>query len=143
MILEFKKFDAIQQNDLLAIYKLRSDVFVVEQKCVYLDPDQTDIDSIHVIGTLENEIVAYARIYMDKTAHIGRVIIAENYRGKALAKQLMLACISWVENNTEFKEIEISGQVYLSRFYQSIGFKVEGAMYLEDGIPHLKMVYQL
>lgn len=143
MTLEFQKFNTIQQNDLLAIYKLRSDVFVVEQKCVYLDPDQTDIDSIHAIGTLENEIAAYARIYMDHAAHIGRVIIHENYRGKGLAKQLMLESISWIKEQTQYEKIEISGQVYLSRFYQSIGFKIEGAMYLEDGIPHLKMVYQL
>lgn len=143
MILEFKKFDAISRNDLLTIYTLRSNVFVVEQKCVYLDPDLTDLDSTHVLGKLDGKIVAYARIYMDTVAHIGRVIIDEKCRGKGLARQLMLDSIDWIKENTDYQMVEISGQVYLSQFYKSIGFKIDGNMYLEDGIPHLKMGYQL
>jgi ElaA protein len=115
MNLEFKRFGELHQKELLEVYKLRSDVFVVEQKCVYLDPDQTDVDSIHVSGKTKGDLAAYARIYIDQTAHIGRVIVDENHRGKGLAKQLMLECISWIKHNTQFKEIEISGQVYLRR----------------------------
>ncbi len=138
-----KTFHQLSNDELLAMYKLRSDVFVVEQICVYPDPDLTDKEAVHILGYEGEEFAAYARIYMNHTAHIGRVIVSENHRNKGLAKEIMQFAIDWLEQQSNHQKIEISAQVYLTNFYKKIGFEPIEKMYLEDGIPHLKMVYQL
>lgn len=138
-----KTFHQLSNDELLAMYKLRSDVFVVEQICVYPDPDLTDKEATHILGFEGKELSAYARIYLNNTAHIGRVIVSENHRNKGLAKNIMRFAIDWLVQNSKHQKIEISAQVYLTNFYKKIGFEPIEKMYLEDGIPHLKMVYQL
>lgn len=138
-----KTFDQLSNDELLSMYKLRSDVFVVEQICVYPDPDLTDKEAIHILGYEGEEFAAYARIYMNHTAHIGRVIVSKKQRGKGLATAIMQFAIDWIVQHANHEKIEISAQVYLTNFYKNIGFKPIEKMYLEDGIPHLKMVYQL
>ncbi len=138
-----KTFDQLSNDELLAMYKLRSDVFVVEQICVYPDPDLTDKEATHILGFEGEELAAYARIYLNNTAHIGRVIVSENHRNKGLAKTIIRFAIDWLVQHSKRQKIEISAQVYLTNFYKKIGFEPIEKMYLEDGIPHLKMVYQL
>lgn len=139
----FLPFDQLTSQQLLSLYKLRSDVFVVEQKCIYPDPDITDIDAVHVLMEDTGLMAAYARIYFDGSAHIGRVIVSESHRQKGISKTLMNACIDWIKTQEKSTSIKLSAQVYLSDFYTKLGFNIKGSMYLEDGIPHLEMSYQL
>lgn len=138
-----KTFDQLSNDELLAMYKLRSDVFVVEQICVYPDPDLTDKEATHILGFEGEELAAYARIYLNNNAHIGRVIVSEIHRNKGLANTIMRFAIDWIVQHSNHEKIEISAQVYLTNFYKNLGFEPIEKMYLEDGIPHLKMVYQL
>lgn len=138
-----KKFDEFNIYELYEILKIRSEVFVVEQNCAYQDIDGADLNSYHLIGIENDEICAYLRIPFkgityDKTS-IGRVIVPKNSRGKGYAKKIILRAIEVITNEMCETEIEISAQLYLKDFYESLGFKVSSNPYLEDGIEHIHM----
>jgi len=130
---------------LYAILALRSRVFVVEQNCAYQDIDGDDLarDNRHVIGMLEDKVVAYARILTpqqpDQPARIGRVIIAPEARGLSLGYRLMEQAIASCEHNWPGQSIYLSAQAHLQDFYGRLGFKPVGEIYLEDDIPHIGM----
>jgi len=139
-----KKFKDFSANELYTVLQLRSEVFVVEQDCVYQDLDGKDQRALHVLGYQDNELVAYTRIfgpgdYFSK-ASIGRVVVKESARQNEYGKEIMNASIQAV--NSEFNEttIHLSAQTYLKKFYNSLGFQEIGAEYLEDGIAHVGMV---
>lgn len=138
-----KSFSELSIDELYAILQLRSEVFVVEQDCVYQDLDFKDQKALHVIGIKNNNIIAYTRIFKPgnyfKEASIGRVVVKEKERKFRYGYDLMNASITAVINNFETKNITISAQVYLTRFYNNLGFKQVGEEYLEDGIPHIEM----
>ena len=139
-----KKFEALTTNELYAILKLRSEVFVVEQDCVYQDLDEKDKKALHVIGWFDNTIVAYTRVfdinlYFDE-ASIGRVVVNQKYRSKGFGKDIMEASIIAIKNHYNQIKIKISAQTYLIKFYNELGFKEQGKPYLEDGIPHTVMI---
>ncbi len=138
-----KEFNAITSIELYEILRLRAEVFVVEQDCVYQDIDGKDIKALHVIGTKDDKIVAYTRIfnageYFDK-ASIGRVVVAKNERKYGYGHELIEESIKAVHNYYKTKEIKISAQTYLKKFYESHGFIKHGDEYLEDDIPHIAM----
>ncbi len=144
MHIEVKKFQELTVNQLYDILQLRSEVFVVEQDCVYQDLDGKDHNALHVIGIKDGAVVAYTRIfksgdYFDQ-ASIGRVVVKSSERKFGYGVDIMKASIEAVE--TYFKEttIHISAQCYLLKFYNSLGFESVGGEYLEDGIPHVGMV---
>ena len=139
-----KHFSELTSKELYELLQLRSEVFVVEQNCVYQDIDDKDQKAWHVMGFKEGFLVAYARIfkardYFDK-ASIGRVTVSNEERKSGFGQLIMKRAIKVLEG--EFKEeiIQISAQVYLMKFYKSMGFKTIGKEYLEDGIPHIMMV---
>jgi ElaA protein len=139
-----KKFDELNVAELYAILKLRSEVFVLEQNCVYLDPDGRDADSYHSCGWLNNELlVAYTRLMPPGSAYsdasIGRVVTAPAYRSEGYGKILMQRSIEKCFELYDTPSITIGAQQYLTKFYTDLGFKQSGDMYLEDGIPHIKM----
>lgn len=139
-----KTFSELSTNELYAILQLRSEVFVVEQDCVYQDVDFKDQKALHVIGFKNDKIVAYTRIfkpgdYFEK-ASIGRVVVTKNERINKYGYQIMEASIQVIETFYNEKEIKISAQKYLKKFYESLGFKMIGDEYLEDGIPHIAML---
>lgn len=121
------------------ILRLRSDVFVVEQECIYPDPDEEDKTAIHLSLVEAGELRAYARLYEKEHLHLGRIIVAAPHRKRGLSSILMKACMEYWQESS-FGTIELSAQVYLSDYYHSFGFEVNGRMYLEDGIPHLRML---
>lgn len=129
-------------TDLLyAILELRSEVFIVEQTCIYQDIDAKDKKAKHVLGFYKNELVAYSRIfkpgdYFDKHS-LGRAIIKENFRGKKLGFELVRNSVAEIG---EELEIKISAQYHLENFYKKNGFESIGSTYLEDGIPHIAML---
>jgi ElaA protein len=139
-----KKFNELSIQELYAILQLRSEVFVVEQDCVYQDIDYKDQKAFHILGIKEEKIIAYARIfnsgdYFSKPS-IGRIIVKENQRKYKYGFQLVEESIQYIEDNFIEKTILISAQTYLTKFYNSLGFIQQGEGYLEDGIPHIKML---
>ena len=140
-----KKYQDLSLDEAHDIFALRSEIFVVEQNCVYQEIEGKDKNAVHIIGKNENEIIAYARIqereesYIDFTS-IGRVLIKKKNRGKSLGHQLMAFCIKFLETNYPKCSIKISAQAHLEKFYFKHGFRKQGESYLEDGIPHIEML---
>lgn len=144
MEVRVKDFSALSTLELYDLMALRSAVFVVEQDCVYQDLDYKDQKALHVLGYDKDTLVAYTRVFApgDYFTHasIGRVIVAASHRSKQLGHAIMKASISALLNHYKITQIDISAQSYLERFYESHGFKATGEEYLEDGIPHKKMI---
>jgi len=140
-ILLFNKLSTYQLYDIL---QLRSEVFVVEQDCVYQDIDGYDNKAFHVLFYNEETLVAYSRILPPgsyfKELSIGRVIVKETHRQKNIGHELMKLSIDFSKNNYSQSSIKISAQQYLIKFYESHGFSIIGEGYLEDGIPHIGML---
>ena len=140
---KIKSFEALSVVELYSLLQLRSEVFVVEQNCIYQDIDGKDGKALHLIGEYQGKIVAYSRLFNPndyfKNASIGRVVIDKNYRDKKWGHDLMQQAIAGI--NTHYKEtiITISAQLYLQKFYESHGFVQTSEMYLEDDIPHIEM----
>ncbi|MHC9089134.1 GNAT family N-acetyltransferase [Tenacibaculum sp. IMCC1] len=139
-----KRFQELTTSELYELLQLRSEVFVVEQDCVYQDIDGKDQKALHVIGVKEGKIVAYTRLfnsgeYFD-TPSIGRVVVKETERKYGYGHDLIKASIKAIVDNYNETTITISAQTYLQKFYESHGFKQIGDGYLEDGIPHIRMV---
>ena len=140
---KIKRFEALSLNELYDLLKLRSEVFVVEQNCVYLDIDGKDQKALHLIGEYESQVVAYARLfeagdYFDETS-IGRVVVSTQYRDKKWGHELMQQAIAAIESYFNTTKITISAQLYLKKFYESHGFEAIGEVYMEDDIPHIRM----
>ena len=140
---KIKRFEALSVFELYNLMQLRSEVFVVEQNCVYQDVDGKDDKALHLIGEDEGATVAYCRLFKPKDyfdeASIGRVIVKDNYRDQKLGHSLMKEAIDVI--NAEYNEtkITISAQLYLKKFYESHGFIQTSEPYLEDDIPHIEM----
>ena len=141
MKFDSKKFHELDNKTLHNIFLLRSEVFVVEQECVYQDIDGKDINSIHIIGKKQEEIIAYSRIMNSNNefCFIGRVLVKKEFRKKGIGIKLMEKSIEKARKLYNQKKIKISAQEYLKNFYTGLGFKHTGKRYLEDGIPHIEM----
>lgn len=142
--IHLKSFDELSLAELYSLLQLRSEVFVVEQDCVYQDIDGKDDRALHVLGFDNGKLVAYTRcfapgIYFDEAA-IGRVVVKKSARGKAFAHTILKASIEAVRTRYEAGTIKLSAQTYLTKFYEAHGFGQIGEGYLEDGIPHIAMV---
>lgn len=140
---KIKRFEALSSEELYSVLQLRSEVFVVEQNCVYQDIDGKDSKAIHIIGEYDGIIVAYARLfkpndYFEKSS-IGRVIVKQSHRHLKLGHELMCECIRTIGTLFGESEITISAQLYLKNFYECHGFVETSEMYLEDDIPHIEM----
>ncbi|MGB0982110.1 MAG: GNAT family N-acetyltransferase [Winogradskyella sp.] len=139
-----KNFEALTTQQLYDILQLRSQVFVVEQNCVYQDVDGKDQKALHVLGYKAEKLVAYTRIFKPNDyfteASIGRVVVMENERRHSFGYAIMKASINAIQTHFNTDTIRISAQVYLKRFYNNLEFKAIGKDYLEDGIPHINMV---
>lgn len=145
MELFVRRFDELDIHDLYEIMKLRCDVFIVEQECHYEDIDGRDINAIHVYLKDDNEIVGYLRILdkgvVFKEVSIGRVIAKRRRVG--IGSELLKAGLKAAKKYYNADKIKIEAQVYVKSFYERVGFKVCGAEFLEDGIPHVPMVVEL
>ncbi len=134
---------SLTTDELLEILSLRSEVFVVEQNCVYQDPDHWDRVAEHLCFYQHDELVAYARLLPPNTRFvepsIGRVLTRLSSRGKGLGKMLMREAIERCRVLYDHQYIRISAQCYLQRFYEELGFSICSAAYEEDGIPHVEM----
>ena len=139
-----KKFEELSVEELYEILRLRAEVFVVEQNCAYQDLDKIDKEAYHVYLQEEGKIVAYLRV-IDKDKRldevsIGRVISLKRRQG--LGTALMKAGIEVAKEKFGAKVIKIGAQLYAKPFYEGCGFRQVSGEYLEDGIPHIYMVYE-
>jgi len=143
----YKSFDQLDLQELYKILQLRNEVFVVEQNCIYQDADGKDQNAIHLFYKDKDKIAAYTRIFdagkYFENASIGRVVVSPDYRKKGLGKKIMADSIDFIHNHLNQPVIEISAQTYLKKFYNELGFKEKGTEYLEDGIPHIKMIKKI
>ena len=142
MELKVKTFAQLSNTELYAILKLRVDVFVVEQACPYPEIDGRDEDSLHVWLGEDGEILAYLRV-LDRGVEseyvsIGRVIAARRRQG--LGSEIMKAGIRVAQEHFHAEAIYLEGQVYAQGFYENLGFRQISEPYLEDNIPHIKML---
>ena len=140
---EIKKFDELTVYELYAILQLRSEVFVVEQNCVYHDPDGKDQYAWHLMGIEDGNLIAYTRLFDAGITYnepaIGRVVTSSLKRKGGLGRELMERSIEQCEKLFGKKSITLGAQLYLKKFYESLGFIVSGEEYIEDGIPHVTM----
>ena len=143
-VFEIKRFNELSVTELYNVLKLRSEVFVVEQTCIYPDMDGKDYKALHLIGNHEGEIVAYARLFRPgdyfENASIGRVAIDPRFRKRQWGQLLMQQAINGIAKHFRQTNITISAQLYLQSFYEALGFVVQGTPYDEDGIPHVQML---
>ncbi|WP_179009438.1 GNAT family N-acetyltransferase [Winogradskyella forsetii] len=144
LTIEVKTFQELTTQKLYDLLQLRSEVFVVEQNCVYQDIDGKDQNALHILGYSGQKLVAYTRLfkpgdYFEK-ASIGRVVVRSNERKFKHGNTIMEASIDAIKTHYNETEIKISAQCYLKKFYNNLGFVEEGEAYLEDGIPHISML---
>ncbi len=143
---KIKRFEELTITELYEILRVRAEVFVVEQICVYQDLDLKDKSAYHLFCEESGKIVAYLRI-LDKAVSypeisIGRVLVTEMNRRKGLARGMMQRAMEFISKELDEKQIRISAQLYLKAFYESLGFVVVSEIYLEDDIEHVEMLYQ-
>ena len=150
MVWRFQAFDALTVAELYAVLRLRSEVFVVEQNCVFLDMDNSDAQAMHLMGhtgemgEAQGELLAYARCFGPGVkyaeASIGRVITAPQARAGGLGHVLMREAVRALQAHWGPQPIRIGAQARLQAFYEQHGFVREGEPYIEDGIPHIEML---
>lgn len=139
-----KTFKELTIEELYAILQLRSEIFVVEQNCVYQDIDYKDQNALHVMGLKDDKLVAYTRLFKPNDyfeyASIGRVLVRDSARHLKYGHHIMKASITAIRVHYNETKIKISAQTYLKHFYNSLEFREIGEEYLEDGIPHITML---
>ncbi len=138
-----KTFRELTLDELYELLRVRSEVFVVEQDCVYQDMDGDDQASIHLWLTIDDRVVALARVcpagtHM-KEVSIGRVVTTE--RGKGYGKQIMLCAIDAAIEHFDARHIDLEAQQYAKGFYESVGFRQSSDTFMLDGIPHIRMTW--
>lgn len=144
MNLHKKRFSELTTAELYELLRIRTDVFVVEQNCVYQDMDYDDQAAIHLWITEGEKTVALCRVcpagtHMEEVS-IGRVITTE--RGKGYGKQIMLAGIEAAREHFGARQIDIEAQEYAKGFYELTGFRQSSGTFMLDGIPHIKMTWK-
>ena len=139
-----KKFNELTPEELYTILRLRSEVFVVEQNCVFLDMDNKDFYCEHLMGWQGEKLLGYSRIvpagisYVESS--IGRIVSSPAARGQGIGRELLIQSIDTLYTLHGKRDIRIGAQYYLKDFYSSFGFVQKGEIYLEDGIEHIEML---
>lgn len=135
-----KRFTELDTLELFEIYKLRQEVFIVEQACNYNDIDVIDKNAWHILGVKGEELVAYARVFSDENGrpHIGRVL--SKYRKKGFGRAILNVAIAEARKHFPGKRIEVEAQSYVKDLYQRLGFEQVSEEFLDVGIPHVRMI---
>jgi ElaA protein len=139
-------FEALSLHELHELLQLRNEVFVVEQNCVFQDIDGADPQAAHLLGQGDGQLLAYARCFPRglkfAEASIGRVLVRTGARGQNLGHLLIEQAVSAVNRLWGPQAIRIGAQFHLEKYYNNHGFVTVGEPYVEDGIPHLAMIWQ-
>lgn len=143
-IWHFKKFNELTPEELYEILRLRNEVFVVEQQCIYNECDGKDYLCLQLWCTLDDKIVASCRIVPPGVSYdepsFGRIVSHPAYRHLKLGHQMMNYILEIAKNHYKTTKMRISAQVYLGKFYEKYGFKQVSEQYLEDTLPHMEML---
>lgn len=141
---EWKSFTELHRDQLYEILKFRQEIFVVEQKSWYLDADDLDQISLHLLVRNKENLIGYLRLTPPEKKYIetsiGRVSIHFEHRGEGLGDQLLTMGIEKGKEVYGSGSFRISAQEYLISYYENHGFKAQGSPYDEDGIPHVEML---
>jgi len=144
MDIKIKSYEELTKAELYEILRERTAVFVVEQNCPYQEVDNKDQVALHVMGMENGQLVAYCRIFnagdYAQEACMGRVLVKGSHRNKGLGQEIIKASLQVVKTRFKTDTVMVSAQRYLKKFYEDIGFHAVGEAYLEDGIPHIKMI---
>ena len=147
MTFEFKQFSELTPDEIYDILQLRAQIFVVEQNCVYNDLDGLDKFATHQFIKKDGKIVGYSRLLKPGTRFpdysIGRVVVNQLERGTGLGIEMMEVAKKFILEEWGATNIKISAQKYLKKFYEDLGFEIVTEEYLEDGIPHFGMLFQI
>jgi ElaA protein len=139
-----KPFSELTPKELYSILQLRNEVFIVEQNCPYLDLDNKDLKSWHLMGIDEDKLMAYSRLLAPGISYsessIGRIVSSPSVRKTGMGKKLVEESINQIKNLFNTDTIRIGAQLYLKSFYESFRFVQDGEIYLEDNIPHIIML---
>lgn len=138
---QLKTFETLTPQQIHAIYKIRTDIFVVEQNCPYPEVDDWDLTAYHLFLEHSGAVMAYCRLI--ETANevkLGRVLVAQDHRKTGLGRALVSKALDVSAQLFPEKAIYAQAQSHLKDFYASFGFKAVSEDYLEDGIPHLDML---
>ena len=141
---QWRAFSELSTDDLYELIKFREEVFVVEQKCIYLECDGWDRKAMHLLGYEDGKLTAYLRAFPAGMRYremcLGRVAVKNAARGQGAGRNLVAEGLAQMRKAWGEGPIRISAQTYLLRFYRDFGFVPEGEEYLDDGIPHRYMV---
>ena len=142
-----KSFNELSVSELYEVLRLRFNVFVIEQECIYEELDNKDQASLHFLGYEEGKLVAYLRILpcgiSFTEASIGRFVVDPAYRKNGYGRILFEGAIEYITQVWNEKKIKIEAQTYMSKFYESTGFKVTSEPFLDAGIEHVEMLFEL
>ncbi len=140
-----KSFEQLSAPELYELLALRAEIFVVEQDCPYQDLDYEDQSSYHIQCKKDGALVGYMRLIAPgvhyETPTIGRFVVKQTMRRAGLGREILRLGIKLCEQVWNPEAVTLSGQAYLLEFYKAEGFVPVEGPYLEDGIPHYKMVY--
>lgn len=141
-----RSFDHLSPAELYKLLQLRQDVFIIEQNCIYRDLDDKDPVCLHLMLEHEGEVLACCRLVPPGVSYegyssIGRVSTAKSHRMEGLGIMLMEKAMQAAHQTWPGHPVCISAQAYLEKFYQRFGFETVSKPYLEDDIPHIKMMY--
>lgn len=139
----WRQFPELSNTELYTLLALRSEVFVVEQHCFYLDQDGKDLIALHLMGMEDNKLVAYLRLFLPTETEnylvFGRVLTPNSVRSKGYGKKLIQELIHYCDVHYPNMTIKCSAQHYLTKFYEGFGFVAYGDVYDDAGIPHISM----
>lgn len=141
----WSSFDGFNVNQMYEVLKLRQEIFIVEQQVPYPDIDDKDRRCMHLMGQMDERVVAYMRLvplhlFEPGYFSLGRVVVQQSMRGTGLGKALVARGLEYLDAMRNGHPIKISSQLYLKDFYASFGFRAEGEPYIEDLIPHIAMI---
>jgi len=147
IIWKCKHFKDLSAYELYDILRLRNEVFVVEQNCVFQDADNKDQHCYHLCGWKNDQLIAYVRLVPPGISYdepsIGRVVTSPSERRTGAGRLLMQKAIEECFKIFGKQNIKIGAQLYLKEFYESLRFRQVSGVYLEDNIPHVEMLYNL
>ncbi len=136
-------FADFELRELYAVLRLRQEVFVVEQACLYLDADGLDLPAVHILCWQGDTLAAYQRCLPPGTCYpesaLGRILVNAGHRGRGLGRELVRRGVAHNLGRWPGRDILINAQSYLRRFYTELGFAAEGGEYDDKGVPHLRM----
>lgn len=140
-----RTFNELSNDELYNILKLRNAIFIVDQQCIFPDIDGRDLNNCyHLFCTLNGQIIAYARIFGPGQIYqepcLSRVCTSLDQRGKGMGKELLKRALDETSPLFPGQSVRIGAQLYLKTFYESFGFKLDGDLYIEDGIEHIQMI---